>query len=100
VPFDPTRDFPDLGPRFAYTESTARARFEARLSSVNGSGHHETPIPEGDLSWATVIKRTYEAYLRGERPNMVLVVPTRQRSIANANLQYGEHIKWEDAEAP
>ena len=30
-----------------------------------------------DLDWATVLKRTFEAYIRGERPNM-----------------YGEWIKW------
>jgi WD repeat and SOF domain-containing protein 1 len=26
---------------------------------------------EMDLGWATVLKRTFEAYVRGERPNMV-----------------------------
>ena len=31
-----------------------------------------------DLSWATVVKRTYEAFVRGDRPN-----------------QYGEWIGWE-----
>jgi len=30
-----------------------------------------------DLSWAAVLKRTFEAYIRGERPNM-----------------YGEWINW------
>jgi WD repeat and SOF domain-containing protein 1 len=30
-----------------------------------------------DLSWATMLKRTFEAYIRGERPNM-----------------YGEYIVW------
>jgi len=30
-----------------------------------------------DLDWATVLKRTFEAYIRGERPNM-----------------YGEWIHW------
>jgi WD repeat and SOF domain-containing protein 1 len=30
-----------------------------------------------DLSWATVLKRTFEAYIRGERPNM-----------------YGEYLVW------
>lgn len=30
-----------------------------------------------DLSWATVLKRMFEAYLRGERPNM-----------------YGEMLRW------
>lgn len=32
---------------------------------------------ERDLTWATVLKRTFEAYIRGERPNM-----------------YGEWIRW------
>jgi WD repeat and SOF domain-containing protein 1 len=36
---------------------------------------------ERDLSWATVLKRTFEAFLRGERPNM-----------------YGEWINWEEEE--
>lgn len=30
-----------------------------------------------DLSWATVMKRTFEAYIRGERPNL-----------------YGEWLEW------
>lgn len=30
-----------------------------------------------DLDWSTVLKRTFEAYIRGERPNM-----------------YGEWIRW------
>ena len=30
-----------------------------------------------DLDWSTVIKRTFEAFIRGERPNM-----------------YGEWIEW------
>jgi DDB1- and CUL4-associated factor 13 len=32
---------------------------------------------EVDLSWATVFKRTFEAYIRNERPNM-----------------YGEWLRW------
>lgn len=32
---------------------------------------------ERDLPWSAVLKRTFEAYLRGERPNM-----------------YGEYINW------
>lgn len=31
-----------------------------------------------DLDWAAVLKRTFEAYIRGERPNM-----------------YGEWIRWD-----
>jgi hypothetical protein len=33
---------------------------------------------ERDLSWSAVLKRTFEGYVRGERPNM-----------------YGEWMKWE-----
>ena len=32
---------------------------------------------ERDLDWSTALKRTFEAYIRGERPNM-----------------YGEWIRW------
>lgn len=28
----------------------------------------------GDLAWSAVLKRTFESYIRGERPNMVSVV--------------------------
>lgn len=35
------------------------------------------PRDKRDLDWATVMKRTFEAYMRGERPNM-----------------YGEWIQW------
>jgi len=37
---------------------------------------------ERDLSWAAALKRTFEAFVRGERPNM-----------------YGEWISWDDDEA-
>ena len=58
TPFDPHRNFPDLGPQFA---------------SISGSEYLARPIPpseDGDLSWSAVLKRTFEAYVRGERPNM------------------------------
>ncbi len=35
------------------------------------------PNDKQDLDWATVLKRTFEAYVRGERPNM-----------------YGEWMRW------
>ena len=63
TPFDPQRDFPDLGTRF-----------------ISGDEYKNTPIPPdefGDLSWSAVLKRTFEAYIRGERPNM-----------------YGEWLQW------
>ena len=65
TPFDPHRNFPDLGPRF-----------------LSGSEYLARPLPpsewlHADLSWSAVLKRTFEAYVRGERPNM-----------------YGEWLKW------
>ena len=98
LPFDPTRNFPDLGPRFIRGERALRKAEAAKKAStltlpavktptmtddVTAAG--EEPIApledmddEVDLSWSTVLKRTFEAYLRGERPNM-----------------YGEGISWE-----
>ncbi|KAH9898108.1 hypothetical protein C8Q73DRAFT_683677 [Cubamyces lactineus] len=73
-PFDAARFWPDLGPRFAEVEKMGRAAIADKPAA----------FPEGivrndkrDLDWATVLKRTFEAYLRGERPNM-----------------YGEWIRW------
>ncbi|KAM0751666.1 hypothetical protein T439DRAFT_324862 [Meredithblackwellia eburnea MCA 4105] len=60
LPFDPTRDYPDLGPRFPTTRETTA-----------------TGLENQDLSWATVLKRTFEKYLRGQAPNA-----------------YGEYINW------
>ncbi|THG99901.1 hypothetical protein EW026_g2541 [Hermanssonia centrifuga] len=54
TPFDPHRDFPDLGPRFAQDVKTSSAPQE-EIS---------------DLSWSAVLKRTFEGYIRGEQPNM------------------------------
>ncbi|KAF5337269.1 hypothetical protein D9611_003102 [Ephemerocybe angulata] len=105
-PFDPARNWPDLGPRFSAAEQKARAELKGKLSS-NGKGHvnaatvktkggytqaggesHAHVYEDGhgdsldddqlDLSWATVMKRTFEAYVRGEIPNM-----------------YGEWLDWE-----
>lgn len=104
VPFDPTQNWPALGPRFARAEALqkgALAAEAARLAatrsappasattamaataSASARPRKSPPEPdtEGDLSWATVLKRTYEAYLRGERPNL-----------------YGEWIAWNDVE--
>ncbi|KIP04098.1 hypothetical protein PHLGIDRAFT_110061 [Phlebiopsis gigantea 11061_1 CR5-6] len=77
-PFDPSRNFPDLGPRFAAGESQARALLAESTSSNLPDPEDETvDDDQRDLDWATVLKRTFEAYIRGERPNM-----------------YGEWIKW------
>lgn len=40
-------------------------------------GEEEEEGEKRDLDWAAVMKRTFEAYVRGERPNM-----------------YGEWIRW------
>lgn len=63
TPFDPQRNFPDLGPLFSTGEE-----YQAKPVSADEFG---------DLSWSAVLKRTFEAYLRGERPNM-----------------YGEWLQW------
>ncbi|KNZ78508.1 hypothetical protein J132_00366 [Termitomyces sp. J132] len=66
-PFDPHRNWPDLGERFIAGERQAR----------NTSDMLIEPSDREDLDWATVLKRTFEAYIRGERPNM-----------------YGEWLQW------
>ncbi|KIJ37641.1 hypothetical protein M422DRAFT_259730 [Sphaerobolus stellatus SS14] len=103
-PFDPIRNWPDLGQRFIKGETVARKRlFEQKLNSTRSTASttpgmpgqpqpvlQELPITEEDymsedaieedkrdLDWATVLKRTFEAYIRGERPNL-----------------YGEWITW------
>ncbi|EKM83504.1 hypothetical protein AGABI1DRAFT_66179 [Agaricus bisporus var. burnettii JB137-S8] len=74
-PFDPIQNWPDLGPKFRNGEKVAR-------DNMGESGHNMTE-DEGikqdrrDLDWATVFKRTFESYIRGERPNM-----------------YGEWLVW------
>lgn len=123
IPFDPARNWPDLGWRFAEGEKKARAKaLQARLATEAAaaasaddtkrppsptkppSGGVNAPVAgptgerdidrailrtnthvnaediridnddvrddEKDLGWATVLKRTFEQYVRGERPNM------------------------------
>jgi len=97
-PFDPSRNFPDLGPRFKAGEDLARAVLRReKLQAVAAAARSVTttgppkPIPsvlvddedeeldtdKQDLDWSTVMKRTFEGYVRGERPNM-----------------YGDWIEW------
>lgn len=149
MPFDPARNFPDLGPRFSHVERLARGRlFAAKLAALppslrpTGLGT-SIPTPSGpsptkpneqpgqptgglpgqklagptggakkraeeegprwgdderdfddldwsdesveederDLSWSATLKRTFEAFLRGDAPNM-----------------YGEWISWEEVD--
>ncbi|KAF8647953.1 hypothetical protein AX16_006485 [Volvariella volvacea WC 439] len=80
-PFDPARNWPDLGPKFIAGELIARAAAGAPVpAEPSSSTSFEGDLIEDDLQdldWATVLKRTFEAYIRGERPNM-----------------YGEWLKW------
>ncbi|KAG9126107.1 hypothetical protein FRC07_004842 [Ceratobasidium sp. 392] len=83
--FDPARNYPDLGPRFAAGETRAKEQmYKQLLNQRQEKGKvklnwvvKDDDLDEEDLSWATVLKRTFEAYIRGERPNM-----------------YGEMIQW------
>ncbi|KAI5891399.1 uncharacterized protein SCHCODRAFT_02628989 [Schizophyllum commune H4-8] len=77
-PFDPSRNWPDLGPRFAASERAAREAARAE-SGANTRDDKEDSVwdDKRDLDWSTVLKRTFESYIRGERPNM-----------------YGEWIHW------
>lgn len=92
LPFDPSRNWPDLGERFAKGETALRemqavaaskSREEYfRTSTDENKGLLGSTVPddmddEVDLSWSTVLKRTFESFLRAEQPNM-----------------YGEWIKW------
>jgi WD repeat and SOF domain-containing protein 1 len=84
LPFDPSRNFPDLGPRFMKGEKALRDAQKASSSENDDSENNEkteTVVEdmddEVDLSWATVMKRSFEGYIRAERPNM-----------------YGEWLQW------
>lgn len=78
-PFDPTRNFPDLGSRFTEGERIARLNNEIALNASRTAQEPLDKLTEDkrDLDWATVLKRTFEAYIRGERPNM-----------------YGDWLQW------
>lgn len=93
LPFDPSRNWPDLGPRFIKGERTLReaaavAKYMETHPEAEQVDVHDViddkdilrevgDDDEQDLSWATVLKRSFEAYLRNERPNM-----------------YGEWLRW------
>lgn len=105
LPFDKSRNFPDLGQRFikgekalrdaqrAATQTTNNANANSNAQAANKKADLDITTPSGDgpdvstredmddeidLSWSAVMKRTFEAYLRQERPNM-----------------YGEWLSWE-----
>lgn len=70
TPFDRSRDWPDLGSRFSASVEAGMRAAAAKSSQYHGAD-------PADLDWSAVMKRTFEAYIRGERPNM-----------------YGEWIQW------
>jgi len=74
-PFDPARNWPDLGPKFAGGERAARAAANPHADPDDWTDNISDD--KRDLDWATVLKRTFEGYIRGERPNM-----------------YGEWLRW------
>ncbi|KAL0567885.1 hypothetical protein V5O48_014112 [Marasmius crinis-equi] len=83
-PFDPTRNWPDLGQRFIAGERSARKALRTEHGEASGvSEEDQDPLDDPveldkrDLDWSTVLKRTFESYVRGERPNM-----------------YGEWVHW------
>ncbi|KAK8850539.1 hypothetical protein IAR55_004457 [Kwoniella newhampshirensis] len=102
LPFDPSRNWPDLGDRFIKGEKALRDAAKAPLvgdSNTDGDAEDEADVEavtnveageagitnredmddEVDLSWSTVLKRTFESYLRAERPNA-----------------YGEWLEWSE----
>ncbi|KAJ4486009.1 hypothetical protein J3R30DRAFT_3282274 [Lentinula aciculospora] len=57
-PFDPSRNWPDLGIQFSAGETARKALPQSTSADL------------GDLSWSAVLKRTFESYIRGERCNL------------------------------
>ncbi|GAA98941.1 uncharacterized protein L969DRAFT_88982 [Mixia osmundae IAM 14324] len=103
LPFDASRNWPDLGARFRSSERSAREKaLAARKASVAGQDvkpgavnssltpptfteqelyDDDVTKDDRDLSWSAVIKRTFEAFVRGDRPSA-----------------YGEYLNWGDNE--
>ncbi|KAH9944136.1 uncharacterized protein BXZ73DRAFT_96633 [Epithele typhae] len=65
-PFDRARYWPDLGPRFTPDAEPATRQAYQGEPYPGWQATHD----KHDLDWATVLKRTFEAYIRGDRPNM------------------------------
>ncbi|EIW87349.1 hypothetical protein CONPUDRAFT_134549 [Coniophora puteana RWD-64-598 SS2] len=74
-PFDVSRNWPDLGARFVAGERAARQAADPDTPPAEWADR--VADDKRDLDWATVVKRTFEAYVRGERPNA-----------------YGEWLAW------
>ncbi|KAF5345281.1 hypothetical protein D9758_008432 [Tetrapyrgos nigripes] len=62
---DPGRNYPDLGSRFDLPGNSKNGTKNDSKSNLNSNLEDKR-----DLSWSTVLKRTFEAYLRGEAPNL------------------------------
>lgn len=85
TPFDRARNYPDLGPRFAEGERRAKKMLTpastTEVKRTKKSANDKEEVKEGvepwDLTWGSVLKRTFEAYIRQEAPNM-----------------YGEWLEW------
>ena len=86
TPFDRARNYPDLGAHFCRgrTQSQDVPPTAASIASTTKAKKTKRPdddVKEGvewwDLTWGTVLKRTFEAYIRREAPNM-----------------YGEWLEW------
>lgn len=81
TPFDRARNYPDLGPRFAEGERRAKTASTTEVKKTKKPANDKEEVKEGvepwDLTWGSVLKRTFEAYIRREAPNM-----------------YGEWLEW------
>ncbi|KAJ7575568.1 snoRNA binding protein [Mycena floridula] len=62
---DPSRNWPDLSDG-SPPEPTATIE----LADTTQNATEPIKVEQRDLSWAAVLKRTFESYMRGERPNM------------------------------
>ena len=69
--------WPDLGERFTEGERTARLVLAQETRAGELTEIDLVANDQRDLSWAMVMKRTFESYVRGEIPNM-----------------YGEWLRW------
>ena len=77
TPFDASRNWPDLGPQFAEGEikariALARSQEDKEVVDREDESNDEERLSDDlvDLPWTAVLKRTFEGYIRGERPNM------------------------------
>lgn len=81
---DESRNYPDLGKRFEGIMTNFKNVGKADppplptpAASTQTEDYEKDVGEKRDLDWSAVFKRTFEAYIRGERPNL-----------------YGEMIEW------